>query len=71
MAERLPIEPLQQAVRAKSLREFLAACDINHRRYKQMLERGLSIKTADTVATRCGFHPAEVWPQWLYVLAAC
>lgn len=26
---------------------------------------GVSWKVADRAANRCGFHPAEVWPEWV------
>jgi hypothetical protein len=26
---------------------------------------GVTARVADRVAFRCGFHPAEVWPQWM------
>lgn len=69
MSTRLPLQPLLEKTKPKSLRAFRSATGLNGVRYNTALKEGMDLWTADRCAVRCGFHPAEVWPNWLEVLS--
>lgn len=33
--------------------------------FKEYRDRGMSPRVADRLATKAGYHPAEVWPTWV------
>ena len=71
MSTRLPLQPLFEKAKPESVRAFLRATGLNHIRFKKAEANGMDLWTADRCAVRCGFHPAEVWPNWVEVLSEC
>ena len=51
---------------AEHLGPGVCLVEANDRRafYRARCEGGYTIEVADRIATRLGFHPAELWPEW-------
>lgn len=61
---RFPVEPLLQLTRLTH-GQLAERVGTQRGAVVDAVRRGVSIWTADSWATRCGFHPGNVWPDWL------
>lgn len=58
------IDLLEQRLRGRCLLEEAADLGLHPRQIYRWRQSGLTERQADELAVRCGFHPAEVWPDW-------
>lgn len=63
MTRRYPLEPLRR-LSWLSRGEFAKKVSVGGKDYARYWSEGVSWKVADRIAGACGFHPAEVWPEW-------
>jgi len=59
-------EPTDDATKKKA-KARCARLGIAGTTHKQYCERGLTEEQADRLALRAGYHPAEVWREWLAI----
>lgn len=60
---RYPLEPLRR-LSGLGRKQFIQRVGVGGKDYARYWSEGVSWKVADRIAGRCGFHPAEVWPEW-------
>lgn len=65
VAPRLPLDPLLALY--DSALGLARALKVDPRQVHRWSGYGVSIWTADELAVSLGFHPIELWPQWLEV----
>lgn len=58
--KRLPLEPLVNAY-GRPWREFREVVGARHTVLSRAKSEGLTLEEADRFATKCGYHPAEIW----------
>lgn len=61
---RYPLEPLAQAM-GLSLHAACAQLGISGTTQKEYRARGVTVRVADRLAVKAGYHPAEIWPTWI------
>lgn len=61
-----PIEPLIDAERL-STKAFAELLGIRRRQLCRWKNVGLTVRQADELAMRLGYHPAEIWAAWTQV----
>lgn len=60
---RYPLQPLADLVGCP-LAELGRRLGVSGSTWRNYRDRGVSFDVADRLATRAGFHPANVWPEW-------
>lgn len=63
-ARRYPFATLEALLGWPSASELAVMAGTTPRTVARWRTDGLSRMLADAVAVLCGFHPAEVWPEW-------
>lgn len=63
MDARLPFAPLETLAGGRP-HELARRVGRNSRQVYRWRSEGLSPSLADRLATRLGFHPSNVWPEW-------
>lgn len=53
-----------------TLAALAGLCNLSGSTWKQYRDGGVSERVADRLAVKLGYHPAEVWPEWLDVSMA-
>lgn len=61
---RYSAEALKAKVGSENKSAFARTCGVQTAQMWRYLRDGFPEKTADRIATRVGFHPGEVWPEW-------
>ncbi|CAB5217700.1 hypothetical protein UFOVP209_6 [uncultured Caudovirales phage] len=59
-----PIEPLLDITGITRFTHLARAVRANGVTASSALNEGLTDRQADNWAIRCGYHPAEIWPEW-------
>lgn len=62
---RLPLRPLMVAARTTELAALARHLDVPRRRIMEWHANGVPFYRADDLAARLGYHPAELWAEWL------
>jgi len=65
VALRLPLDPLLDLYDSRL--GLARALKVDPRQIQRWLRYGVSFYAADELAVSLGFHPIELWPQWMEV----
>lgn len=64
MKKRYPLEPLLELA-GWNITRVHEVDPCNGPEYRVRKERGVTERVADRLATAAGYHPSEIWPEWL------
>lgn len=62
---RFPVDALRRALASESVTELARTCGVTQRSIHRYIHDGVPEAMTDAMAVRAGFHPAEVWPEWI------